>query len=320
MFKIALVFDCENRKIKESFFGMAAMVKTDGSELFALVTDGNAYDLRQEFESHGITNIVDITLAEDQKNNPEVRAKAFVNIIKKFNINAFLGLSTAFGRDILPRVAAMLDAPLVMDCVNVDLDRSIASTSQYSGKTMAEIEVAGDVLIFGIRPGCIDPARIESGHIPRAGMVKFDARNIVSEKLKVIKALRKGRGGAPDLAEADIIIAGGRGMQKGENFAILARCAEKLNAAVGASRVAVDSGWVPYSMQVGQTGEKVSPRVYIACGISGSIQHFAGMKTSGMVIAINTDPNAAIISNCDYYVTADALEIISQLTKLLKNG
>ncbi|MCP4680844.1 MAG: electron transfer flavoprotein subunit alpha/FixB family protein, partial [Desulfobacterales bacterium] len=90
--------------------------------------------------------------------------------------------------------------------------------------------------------------------------------------------------------------------------------------AVGASRVAVDSGWVPYSMQVGQTGEKVNPRVYLAWGLSGSIQHFAGMKTSGMVIAVNTDKNAAIISNCDYYAVADALEIIPEFTKLLKNG
>jgi len=88
---------------------------------------------------------------------------------------------------------------------------------------------------------------------------------------------------------------------------------------VGASRLTVDSGWVPYSMQVGQTGEKVSPRVYIACGISGSVQHFAGMKTSAMVIAVNTDENAAIMSNCDYYIVADALEIVPELTRYLEN-
>ena len=107
-------------------------------------------------------------------------------------------------------------------------------------------------------------------------------------------------------------------MQNSENFNLISKCAKRVHAAVGASRVAVDKGWVPYSMQVGQTGEKVNPKVYIACGISGSIQHFAGMKTSGMVIAINKDENAAIMSNCDYYVKADALKIIPQLTKLLK--
>jgi electron transfer flavoprotein alpha subunit len=120
--------------------------------------------------------------------------------------------------------------------------------------------------------------------------------------------------------EADVIIAGGRGMKNRDNFSILAQCAEKLKAAVGASRVAVDSGWVPYAMQVGQTGEKVNPRVYIACGISGSIQHFAGMKTSGMIIAVNTDEHAAIMANCDYYAVADALEVIPELTRLLENG
>ena len=109
-------------------------------------------------------------------------------------------------------------------------------------------------------------------------------------------------------------------MKNGENFNLLFECAQKLNAAVGSSRVAVDSGWVPYAMQVGQTGEKVSPKVYIACGISGSIQHFAGMKTSGMVIAINPDKTAAIMSNCDYFAVADALEIIPEITKLLETS
>ena len=135
----------------------------------------------------------------------------------------------------------------------------------------------------------------------------------------MVKTDKSDVGAKTNLAEADVIIAGGRGLKNGENFSLLSRSAEKINAAVGASRVAVDSGWVPYSMQVGQTGEKVSPRVYIACGISGSVQHFAGMKTSGMVIAINTDENAAIMANCDYYVVADALVIVPELTKHLEN-
>jgi electron transfer flavoprotein alpha subunit len=122
------------------------------------------------------------------------------------------------------------------------------------------------------------------------------------------------------LTEADVILAGGRGMKNPDNFNVLFDCAKKINAAVAASRVAVDSGWVPYAMQVGQTGEKVSPKVYIACGISGSIQHFAGMKTSGMVIAVNTDENAAIVANADYFAIGDATEVITQMNNILNNG
>jgi electron transfer flavoprotein alpha subunit len=108
-------------------------------------------------------------------------------------------------------------------------------------------------------------------------------------------------------------------MENSENFRILWQCAEQINAAVGASRVAVDAGWVPHAMQVGQTGATVSPKVYIACGISGSVQHFAGMKTSGLIIAINTDPEAAIIKRCDYFAVADLFEIIPLLTGMLRD-
>jgi electron transfer flavoprotein alpha subunit len=107
-------------------------------------------------------------------------------------------------------------------------------------------------------------------------------------------------------------------MQNPENFRLLWECAETIGAAVGASRVAVDAGWVPHSMQVGQTGATVSPKVYIACGISGSVQHFAGMKTSGMIIAINSDPDAAIIKRCDYYAVADLFDVLPELTLKLQ--
>ena len=119
------------------------------------------------------------------------------------------------------------------------------------------------------------------------------------------------------LAESDIIISGGRGLKRAENFKLLFDCARHMNASVGASRVAVDNGWVPYAMQVGQTGVKVNPKVYMAVGISGSIQHFAGMKTAKMIIAINTDENAAIMANCDYFAVGDLFEILPELEKAL---
>ena len=115
-----------------------------------------------------------------------------------------------------------------------------------------------------------------------------------------------------------MIISGGRGLKNSDNFSILFDCAQVIGAAVGASRVAVDAGWVPYTMQVGQTGKTVSPKVYIACGISGSVQHFAGMKTAGMIIAINQDLEAAITKKCDYFAVADLFEVVPLLTRQLK--
>jgi electron transfer flavoprotein alpha subunit len=133
-----------------------------------------------------------------------------------------------------------------------------------------------------------------------------------------VKAVKRNANAPVDLTEASIIISGGKAMGSAENFALLYSCAQKMGAAVGASRAAVDAGFAPHSMQVGQTGKTVSPSVYIACGISGSIQHFAGMKTSKTIIAVNTDPEAPIFGKCDYGVVGDLFEIVPALTEVFQ--
>ena len=316
MKNIGVIIELDKGRVKEANLGMITLARAKDVKLFAFVLDKQAISVKAVLESFGITTIVEICLAKDQQNNPATRAKAMINAIKKFNISMVFGLCTAMGKDFLPRMAALLDAPLVMDCFFVDLEQKTARTYQYSGKIIATIQLSGQTLLFGIRPNAIEPVKAQE----KARILKFDSSHVFAGGLRVIKSGGAEKSTAINLAEADVIIAGGRGMKNSENFNILFQCASKINAAVGASRVAVDSGWVPYSMQVGQTGEKVSPKVYIACGISGSIQHFAGMKTSGMIIAINTDENASILSNCDYYVKKDALEIIPVLTRILDNG
>ncbi len=316
MKNIGIIIELENGRIKESNFGMITLAREKGAELFGFVMDADAAAVKDELEAFGITNIVDVLFAPNQQNNPVVRAEIIAEGIKEYNIGAVFGLSTAAGKDILPRIAALIEAPLVMDCLGVDLEQNIGETSRYSGKTIASIKLNGAVVVFGIRPNAVAPVKEQVS----SRVLEFDGSNVVSRNFRLINTEKADQQPKVILAEADIIISGGRGMKNGDNFSILAKCAEKLNAAVGASRAAVDSGWVPYSMQVGLTGEKVSPRVYIGCGISGSIQHFAGMKTSSMIIAINSDKNASLMIDCDYFVQADALEIIPELTKQLEHG
>jgi len=315
MKNVGIILELEHGKIKDANFGMITLAKTKGITLFALVVNADAGALKKDLESFGINKIVDISISKDLQNNPDIHAKTIISAVKTYNLQALFGLSTAMGKDLLPRIAARLEAPLIMDCFFIDLEKNLAKTSQYSGKTIATIKLTGEVLIFGVRPNAVEPEKAPV----LSEILVFEGTHMAFGNLKVIRAGGTDAHTDISLVEADVIISGGRGMKNSANFTLLSHCAGKLKAAVGASRVAVDEGWVPYAMQVGQTGEKVSPRVYIACGISGSIQHFAGMKTSGLIIAVNLDENAPIMSNCDYYVKADALKIIPELTKQLDN-
>lgn len=315
MKKIGLFIEFKDGGIKPATFGMITAARGEDHELFALVVNEDAASCRDALGDYGVSTVVDITAAAGGW-HPDGWADALAAAMDRFGLRTLLGLTTPQGRDLLPRIAAALDAPLVMDCVGVDLERNIARTTQYSGKTMAEIRLTGDHCIYGMRANAVSP---EPGGPAAARIHAFQAPDPAPSGLTVLESL-PGRGDAVDLAEADIIISGGRGMKNGENFKVLQDCARAMGAAVGASRVAVDEGWVPYTFQVGQTGTKVNPKAYIACGISGSVQHFAGMKSSEMIIAVNKDPGAAIMSKCDYYIVGDLFEIIPLVTRALAEG
>jgi electron transfer flavoprotein alpha subunit len=311
--KIAIFIETKNGEIKKSVFGVVTAAHGNDHELYALILDGRGVDHKAALEACGIHKVVDITSDEGPLAwNPVVWSKAVIRAMEHFGIKTLLGLTSARGKDLLPRIAARLDAPLIMDCMAVDLDAHTVKKSQYSGKTVATVKVRGSYFIFGIRPNVIAPA-----HSAVAAQVISFKTDAASKRLEV-KEIRQSGDSGVDLTEADVIISGGRGMENSENFNLLRECAAQLGAAVGASRVAVDAGWVPHAMQVGQTGATVSPKVYIACGISGSVQHFAGMKTSRMIIVINTDREAAIVRRCDYFAVADLFDIVPLLTTKLK--
>lgn len=314
MKKVGILIELKDDEIKKTNYGVITLAREQGCELYALVLNGNAGAYKEQLQQYGIAKIIDITSDEGPiRWNPVKWAKAIIAAMEHYGLTRLCGLTSAQGKDLLPRVAAHLDAPLVMDCIDINMTVGIAKKSQFSGKTIATIKVEGRHFIYGIRPNAVEAktAPCESEVIPFRANVEGEGLVVREIKQQAFKGI--------DLTEADIIISGGRGMEKPDNFDVLFECAELIGAAVGASRAAVDAGWVPHSMQVGQTGKTVSPKVYIACGISGSVQHFAGMKTAGVIIAINKDLEAAIMQKCDYFVVADLFEIIPVLTrKLLK--
>ena len=308
---IGLLIELKNGQVKETNFGMATAVYAAGREIVALVVDAAVDTAKSSLEAHGVTRIIKVETGSNGW-NPSRQAEAVVAAMETFAIDSLIGLTSPAGRELLPRIAAKLDAPLIMDCIAIDPEAHRVRTSQYSGKTIATITLNGNHFIYGLRPNAVPAV----DHPVIAEIIGFEWAATPDDGYRVIDT-RTDESSGQYLAEAEIIISGGRGMKSAERFSLLFDCARHLGAAVGASRVAVDNGWAPYAMQVGQTGVKVNPKVYIAVGISGSVQHFAGMKTAKTIIAINTDENAPIMANCDYYVVGDLFEILPELEKVL---
>lgn len=241
--------------------------------------------------SHGIAESAGILLAELGKNYSHILAAA-----------------TTYGKNILPRAAALLDVQQISE-VSAIIDAKTFERPVYAGNAVARVQSTDDKIVMTIRATGFDPApasggaaSIENVNAPSAGITA----QFIKEELS--KSAR------PELTAAKIVVSGGRGMGSGENFAIIDKLADKIGAAVGASRAAVDAGFVPNDYQVGQTGKVVAPDLYVAVGISGAIQHLAGMKDSKVIVAINKDADAPIFQVADYGLVADLFQAVPEFT------
>jgi len=217
--------------------------------------------------------------------------------------------ATAIGRDIAARLSARLNAPMAMDCVDVrmDGDRVVVTRPMYGGKILADVGLSGSPAIVAIRPRAMKAvAATGAGEVERV-TVSLDSTNLTL----IDKQMESGK---IELTEAEVVVTGGRGMG-GNDFSLVEALAKVLGGAVGASRSAVDEGWRSASDQVGQTGKVVAPNLYVACGVSGAIQHLAGMASSRVVVAINKDPEAPIFSKCDFGIVGDLFEVVPALVK-----
>lgn len=264
-----------------------------------------------------------VYLASDplfEKFNDEPYAEILVRLIREHCPEIVLAGATPLGRSFFPRVAARLRTGLTADCTALEIDKETGNLLQirpaFGGNIMATILCPDNrPQMATVRPrvmkrGLYDENR--KGEIRHLNPENIASRTTVLETIKEISEV------TVNLQEAEIIIAGGRGMGKPEGFKLLAELAEILGGAVGASRAAVDEGWIPYSHQVGQTGKTVCPRVYIACGISGAVQHLVGMQSSDIIIAINKNPEAPIFNAATYGIVGDVYEVVPMLINRIK--
>ncbi|MGS2717582.1 electron transfer flavoprotein subunit alpha/FixB family protein [Eionea flava] len=223
-----------------------------------------------------------------------------------------LAPATTTGKDILPRVAALLDVEPLSDIISVETDKTFKRPI-YAGNAIATVSVNSAVVIATVRGTAFDAAVCDASNSAPIITVNSHQNNSISECINEELTVAD----RPELSGARVVISGGRGMQSGENFALIERIADKLDAAIGASRAAVDAGYVSNDLQVGQTGKIVAPELYIAVGISGAIQHLAGMKESKVIVAINKDEEAPIFQIADYGLVGDLFDILPELEQKL---
>ena len=317
MSKIGVFIEIVDGILGKSVPGVIAAAST-GEEMVGLILGGDAERYTESLGEYGITEVVNLSTKEnDLLKKPEAAGQALAEAVKAFELTALIGVSSPLGNDLLVRTALALKAPLALDCVDVDFKENCAKKSHFSGKAIATLEMLATPYFCGIRPNSFDAV-----HKPVTCTVTNHSVPSSTDDAITVVGVEKAGSGRKDLIEADIIITGGRPIGSSENFKLLDDCAETLGAAVGASRAAVDAGYAPHSMQVGLTGKIVSPKLYIGCGISGSVQHFAGMKSSRVIVAINTDKDAPIFSESDYGIIGDLFEVVPALTKALttQNG
>jgi len=247
---------------------------------------------------------------------PDVLAQLIADVASKGAYTAIVFGASSIGKDLAPRVAAKLDVPLATDAVGIEIDsgRLTVTRPVYAGRALARVTLDATPGIVSIRPNVFRPQER-----PGAGIVEQVAVPSVEQRVKV-REVRTAAGARLDVGEAPIVVSGGRGLKGPENWHLLEELRDALGhtCALGASRAVVDAGWRPHAEQVGQTGKTVAPQLYFAIGISGAMQHLAGIRSARTVVAINKDPEAPIFKVADYGIVGDATEVVPRLTEELK--
>lgn len=316
--KVLVLAELKDNKLRNVSFEAIAAAKTiaEDGEVVSLLLGESVETLANELIQYGADRVVVVENDKLAQYNSDGYSQAVLAVIEQEDPEAIVFGHTALGKDLSPKVASKLDSGLISDVVNVEVTGGnvVFTRPIYSGKAF-EKKIVTDGLIFAtVRPNniaALEKDESRSGDVSKVDVDIKDLRTIIKE---VVKKTSEG----VDLSEAKVVVAGGRGLKSAENFKMLEELADVLGGAVGASRGACDAGYCDYSLQIGQTGKVVTPDLYIAIGISGAIQHLAGMSNSKVIVAINKDPEANIFKVADYGIVGDLFEVVPQLTEEFK--
>jgi electron transfer flavoprotein alpha subunit len=309
---ILVVAEHENSKIKAATLNTIAAGVAIGGEIHILVAGQNCAAAGEAASKIvGVAKVLVADSAEYANGIAENLTPLVLSLADDYE--HMLANSTSFGKNLMPRVAAMLDVQQISEISGVT-SADTFDRPTYAGNAIATVQTSDAKKVITVRGTAFDPVASEGGS---ASVENISAQGDIGLTSYISSEISKNE--RPELTSARVIISGGRGMQSGDNFPMLEKVADLLNAAVGASRAAVDAGFVPNDYQVGQTGKIVAPELYIAVGISGAIQHLAGMKDSKVIVAINKDEEAPIFQVADYGLVADLFQAVPELEEALKD-
>ncbi len=307
---ILVIAEHDNQELKSSTLNVVTAAQALGSEIDILVAGSDCSSVAESATKIPSINKVLMADSEAYKNCLAENVGSLIGNIGT-NYTHILAAATSNGKNCLPRAAALLDVAQISD-ISAVVSEDTFERPIYAGNCIATVQSSDSIKVITVRTTSFDSSDSEGGTASVETISETTDLGVSSfVKEEVAESDR------PELTSADIVISGGRGMQNGENFSLLEGIADKLGAAIGASRAAVDSGFVPNDMQVGQTGKIVAPNLYIAVGISGAIQHLAGMKDSKVIVAINKDEEAPIFQIADYGLVADLFEALPELENKL---
>ena len=314
-----LVFtEFSSQGLKKSALELLSAARKSGLKIQALALGMGASALKEALGKEGVDEAFFGDHAVFDQYNPEVFTAVVADLLKAKQPTVVLASSTTLARDLFPRVAARIGTGVVSDCTELSITAAGDVTVRrpmYAAKCTAEVAFessASKIILMRPNQLIVDPpTNTKTPAVENLAAPTTDLRTLIKEVVK-------GASGQLDLSEANIIVSGGRGLKEASGFKMIEELAAVLGATVGASRAVVDAGWVPHTMQVGQTGKTVAPSLYIACGISGAIQHLAGMSGSKVIVAINKDASAPIFQRATYGIVGDAFEIVPLLTEEFK--
>lgn len=282
-------------------------------QIAGVIINGNDEHAKLAAE-YGLADIVNIKNDLLVKVSSTAYSKVIAQAVKDEAADVVFFAANATGLELAPRVAVRMQAGYVSDCTGLDFSNGniIAKKPVYAGKAIISNSIETENKVFSLRPNVFTAIKADA---PVSSAMREVSAEISEADFKAYVTNVSKNEGKLDVLEADIIVSGGRGMKGPENFNLIENLASTLGGAVGASRAVVDAGWRPHSEQVGQTGKTVSPNLYIACGISGAVQHLAGMSSSKVIVAVNKDKDAPIFKNCDYGIVGDVFQVLPLLTE-----